>query len=199
VRPHVVHRLDRETSGVLLVAKHVRASRSLGRQFVARSVQKTYLGIVEGVPDTGQCTVDAPMARLPGSTVKMTVDPAAGRPACTELTVVERFGHFSLLELRPRSGRQHQIRVHLAFIGHPLVVDSLYGHRRELTGAGLNALLGANVAAADDIVLGRSPLHAGRIACRHPRTGRPVEHEAPLPADMRDLLALLRGTDPAGP
>jgi 23S rRNA pseudouridine1911/1915/1917 synthase len=196
VRPHVVHRLDRETSGVLLVAKHVRASRALGRQFVARSVRKTYLGIIEGDPAWERSTVDVPVARQPGSRLKMTADERAGRAACTELTVLERFGHFSLLELRPLSGRQHQIRVHLSAVGHPLAVDGLYGRRGDLTGRDLNALLDVPAARPSDVVLGRSPLHAARIRCNHPRTGRPMEHEAALPADMRDFLALLREVDP---
>jgi 23S rRNA pseudouridine1911/1915/1917 synthase len=199
VRPHVVHRLDRETSGVLLVAKHVRASRALGRQFMARSVRKAYLAVVEGVPDRSLRTIDVPIGRLPGSHLRMMVDPHDGRDACTEVEPIERFGHFSLLEVRPRSGRQHQIRVHLAAVGHPLAVDALYGHRTGLTGADLNALLGTQVAAPQDVLLDRSPLHAVRIACRHPRTRDPVEHEAPLSADMRRLLDLLRRSDPPGP
>ncbi|NLW51404.1 MAG: RluA family pseudouridine synthase [Candidatus Brocadiaceae bacterium] len=198
VRPHVVHRLDRDTSGVLLVARSAPAGRALGRQFVARTVCKTYLAIVDGAPCRDRCTVDAAIAREPGDHLRMTARAGGGRPALTEVLVRERLGPFSLLELQPHSGRQHQLRVHLAAMGHPLAVDRLYGRRTQLTGRDLSTHQGIRAAPDSAVLLDRCPLHALRIACRHPRTGAPVEHTAPLPEDMRRLLALLRAAHPPG-
>ncbi len=196
VRPHVVHRLDRGTSGVLLVAKTVEAGRSLGRQFEARQVQKAYLAIVEGALPRSELTLDIPLAQMRGSSLKMTPNEQRGKPARTELAIEERFGHFSLLCVRPLTGRQHQIRVHLAAIGYPLAVDGLYGRRAELTGRDFNAIVGTQAACPGDLLLSRCPLHAASIRYGQPRTGEPMAHKAPLPDDLEELLDLLRRTDP---
>jgi 23S rRNA pseudouridine1911/1915/1917 synthase len=196
-RPHLVHRLDRDTSGVLLVAKTLQASRALSRQFQERRVKKGYLAVAEGVLPQSELTVEVAVGRRPGSVVAMRADPGGGKPARTELAVRERFGHFCLLDVRPLTGRQHQIRVHLSAIGYPLAVDGLYGRRSELAGAGLNAILARRAVAPRRTVLARTPLHAASIAYAHPRTGEPAAHSAPLPDDLEELLGLLRRHDPA--
>jgi len=196
VRPHLVHRLDRETSGVLLVAKSDRAGRALGRQFERHQVEKEYLGIIEGVLPRPELRLDIPLRRMPGSLLKMEAAPAGGKPASSVVRIKERFGHFALLEIRPLTGRQHQIRVHLAATGHPLAVDHLYGRREELRGAGLNAILGRDVAAARAVLLARCPLHAASIRYRHPGTGEPMEQRSPLPADLAWFVEILREADP---
>lgn len=196
VRPHTVHRLDRDTSGVLLVARNVAAGRALSLQFQHHEVEKTYLGIVEGPFPRREVTLDVPIARRPGSVVEMAPS-RRGRPAVTLVAVRERFGHFTLLEIHPRTGRQHQIRVHLAAAGYPLTVDPLYGRRKGLTGGELNAILGREVASAGEIVLNRCPLHASAVSYRAPLSGEPMTHVAPLPSDLKALLDLLRGADPA--
>jgi 23S rRNA pseudouridine1911/1915/1917 synthase len=196
VRPHIVHRLDRETSGVLLVAKTVEAGRRLSRQFEQRQVDKRYLGLCEGALPRPELSVEVPLGREPGSILRMTTDPRRGKPATTLLRIRERFGHFSLLDIRPLTGRQHQVRVHLAAIGYPLAADVLYGRRDRLCGADLNAILGRPAAADDAPLLERCPLHAASLRCRHPRTDEPMVHESPLPEDMRRLVELLGRVDP---
>ncbi len=198
VRPHLAHRLDRETSGVLLVAKSDGAGRALGRQFERRQVEKTYLGIIEGVLPRAELRLDIPLQRMPGSALKMQAARQGGKPASTLVKIAEPFGHFSLLEIRPLTGRQHQIRVHLAAAGHPLAVDHLYGRRDELRGAQFNAILGRARARADAVLLARCPLHAASVRYRHPGTGEPMEHRSPLPADLARFLELLRKADPPG-
>lgn len=203
-RPHLVHRLDRDTSGVLLVAKTVEAGRALSTQFERRQVAKTYLGIIEGVLPRSELNLDIPLKRMPGGVLKMAPvgdggkasARGRGKPASTRLKLKERFGHFSLLEIRPLTGRQHQIRVHLAAIGYPLAVDGLYGRRAELTGAEFNAILGQEAARSGALLLTRCPLHAASIRYRHPGSGEPMEHDAPPPDDLRTFLELLRRADP---
>ena len=195
LRPHVIHRLDRQTSGVLLVAKSVEAGRALSRQFEDRQIGKTYRALVEGVLPRRELAIDIPIGRQEGHLVKMRPDPKHGRPASTRVGLAEPFGHFSLLDVHPLTGRQHQIRVHLAAVGYPLAIDRLYGRRDVLRGADLNAILGAPTAAPDEMLLDRCPLHAASIGYRHPFTGEPLRHEAPLPADLAALLDRLRRCD----
>jgi 23S rRNA pseudouridine1911/1915/1917 synthase len=191
-----VHRLDADTSGVLLVARDVEASRRLGRQFQARNVRKTYLCIVEGRFPREEAVVDIPLAREGGSSTRMRADDRRGKPAQTRLAVRERFAHFTLLEVTPLTGRQHQIRVHLAATGYPLAVDRLYGRRDRLTGHEYGEITGCP-AAVDAAMLGRAPLHAASIAYQHPCTGRELCQRAPLPRDLEEFLAALRRDDPA--
>jgi 23S rRNA pseudouridine1911/1915/1917 synthase len=197
-RAHVVHRLDRETSGALLVAKSAAAGGSLGRQFERRHVAKSYFGIIEGVLPRRDLQLSIPLTRMSGSALKMRATERGGQPAETRLILSERFGHFSLVEARPRTGRQHQIRVHLAAIGYPLVVDRLYGRREALTGDEYNGILRRRRTRPERVVMDRCPLHAASIEYAHPRTGERMRHEAPLPEDMALLLDLLRRTDPVG-
>ncbi|MFO7956388.1 MAG: RluA family pseudouridine synthase [Candidatus Brocadiia bacterium] len=196
VRPHLVHRLDRETSGVLLVAKSTEAARNLSLQFQHREVGKTYVAVCEGRFPRGEVRLEIPLERMPGSVVKMRAARDDGKRAVTDVAVAERFGHFTLLRLHPETGRQHQIRVHLAAAGYPLAVDSLYGRRSELTGEDLSGMVGRRTGDLVGLCLDRCPLHAQSIRYRQPATGRPLEQTAPLPADLTELLQLLRREDP---
>lgn len=172
-RPGVVHRLDKDTSGVLIVAKNAEVRLALQAQFQARQVEKVYLALVYGVPSTPAGVIEAPIGRDRRQRKRMAVV-RDGKPARTEFTVQERFTECALLEVRPQTGRTHQIRVHLAFIGHPVVGDSVYGRRRR------------------GIPCPRQFLHAARIAFAHPVSGRPIECTAPLPDDLAAILESLR-------
>ncbi|MDP2675461.1 MAG: RluA family pseudouridine synthase [Dehalococcoidia bacterium] len=172
IRPGIVHRLDRDTSGLLVVARTERARAGLTRQLKQREVSKTYLALVQGVPKPPQGTIEAPIGRHPRNRKKMAVI-AGGREAETRYRLRETVDGFALLEVEPVTGRTHQIRVHLAAIGHPVVGDAVYGKRSEL--------------------VGRQFLHAWRLAFDLPSSGRRVEFESPLPADLRAALARLRG------
>jgi 23S rRNA pseudouridine1911/1915/1917 synthase len=181
-RPGIVHRLDKETSGVLLVAKNDRAHRGLSEQFAGRHLRKEYLALVSGVPRLKSGVIDRAIARHPVHRERMTVG-EGGRPARTDWEVVETFGdHAALVRCRIHSGRTHQIRVHLKSIGHPLLGDRTYGWQQ-------NRLLP---------VPPRVMLHAERIAFLHPISARPIDLHAPLPADFQGLLAALRRGTAAG-
>ena len=169
-RPGIVHRLDKDTSGLIIVAKHDSAHLSLARQLKERRVEKTYLALVEGRPKPAEGVIDAPIARHPRHRKKMAVV-EGGREARTRYRVVREVDGRSLVEVRPETGRTHQIRVHLASIGHPVVGDALYGKRSE--------------------ALGRQFLHAQRLAFRHPRTDERLELEAPLAEDLAKALRVL--------
>jgi 23S rRNA pseudouridine1911/1915/1917 synthase len=162
-RPGIVHRLDRFTSGVVLVAKNDAAHRRLSEQFAARKVEKTYLALVHGRVTLDSGRIDKPIARDPQRRVRMTTRLADGRKAWSEYRVLRRFQKFTLLEVRIGTGRTHQIRVHLSSIGHPVAGDRMYGAP----------------AAAD-----RYFLHAHRIRFDQPSTGEPIEIVSPLPAEL---------------
>lgn len=194
-RPGIVHRLDRDTSGVLLVARTARALERLARQFRERTLHKRYLALVHGrvTPATG--TVDRPIGRHPVERKRMAVRRAGGRAAVTHWRVVEQLPGATLLELHPETGRTHQLRVHLAALGHPVVADAVYG-RRAVAGRGVPAAAAAALAACP-----RQALHAAAIRFAHPATGAPIVLESPLPNDLATVLAALRaaarpGRDP---
>ncbi len=170
-RAGIVHRLDKDTSGLLVVAKNEAAQADLVRQLQARSVKRTYLALVRGrlgAPGT----VEAPIGRHPVHRTRMAVV-AAGKPAVTHYRPREAFERHTLLECDLGTGRTHQIRVHLASIGHPIEGDPVYAGRGPR-------------------LLGRQALHAWKLAFRHPRTGQAVRFESPLPDDLRELLGRLR-------
>ena len=182
LRPGIVHRLDRYTSGVLLVARTDAAHRHLAEQFARRKTDKTYLALVEGQMKADQGRIDKAIIRDPMRRTRMTAKLERGRAAVTEYRVQRRFPNATYLEVTIRTGRTHQIRVHLASIGHPVVGDRLYG------------------AAASP--LGRYFLHAHRIAFTSPSTSERITVEAPLATDLEEYLASLErpaGTAPVGP
>ena len=174
-RAGIVHRLDKDTSGLLVVAKTPEAQTDLVRQLAARTVKREYVAIVRG--DLARAvTVDAPIGRHPTARTTMAVV-AAGKPARTHVTPVERFGHATLVRCALETGRTHQIRVHLAAVGHPLVGDPAYGGRR---------------ASPHVPAFPRQALHAARLGLAHPATRAPMQWTSPLPADLAALLASLR-------
>jgi 23S rRNA pseudouridine1911/1915/1917 synthase len=195
LRPGIVHRLDKDTGGLLMVAKNDAAHQALQAQIQARTAQRRYQALVWGSPDFTQATVDAPIGRHPTDRKKMAVITAphlTARPAQTELTVLERFaGTFTLLEARLQTGRTHQIRVHSAYIHHPVVGDPLYGGLRKIPA---NAFPAPRRAALEQAIaaLGGQALHAYALAFDHPRTGARLSFTVPLPPPMQRLLDLLR-------
>ncbi len=182
----LAHRLDRETSGVLLAARTPAAERALKQSFAERAVHKTYLALVHGRVADERFTVDAPMA-LEGAevSVKMCVRPVSrgGAHALTRVEVVERLAGYTLVAAHPETGRQHQIRVHLAHAGHPIVGDKLYAHGDEVFLRCLDAPPDEETLAL--LELPRHALHAHAIELAHPVTGAPLRVEAPLPGDLR--------------
>ena len=190
-RPGIVHRLDKETSGALVVAKTDAAHRALADQFKARTVKKIYEALVWGRPRRPSGLIEGPIGRHPQARVKMVVRPD-GRAARTSFSVSATFGPVTLLEVHPETGRTHQIRVHLSFIGHPIVGDRLYGGRK------LPPEAGGSVARAL-AAYGGLALHARRLAFAHPRTGEWSEFEAPRPQEMRDLLDRLASASESAP
>jgi 23S rRNA pseudouridine1911/1915/1917 synthase len=180
-RPGLVHRLDRGTSGVMVIAKHDRAHRDLSRQFHDRAVGKEYLALVWGSVRPGR-TFEHPIGRDPRHRQKMSSRARHARPAFTRVEHVEPLGGVSLVRVTIGTGRTHQIRVHLSEAGHPVVGDAVYGGVRKGGPAAL-AALGR---------LGRPFLHAARLTFCHPSSGRAVTFEAPLPADLSDALEALR-------
>jgi 23S rRNA pseudouridine1911/1915/1917 synthase len=185
LRPGIVHRLDRGTSGAMIVARNDVAHRVLGEQFRSRAVKKTYIALLHGrlVRDAG--TIERPITRDPQRRTRMTARLARGRAAQTDWRVLLRLGNFTLVEAQPRTGRTHQIRAHFVAIGHPLVGDTLYGAPRQVRAGGASLK-----------PLGRVFLHAARLSFAHPRTGASIEVRAPLDAGLRNYLnELALGTD----
>ncbi len=194
-RPGIVHRLDRETSGIMVVAKTDQAHYKLAAQFEQRTVQKEYLAIVLGVPDRDRDIIEQPIGIHPYSREKMAIrkDHGSSRDAKTFFEVVERFGGFALMRLLPKTGRTHQLRVHLTHLGYPILCDRLYGGRSrvtrsELLGDGPDMRGGGE----GDAVLSRQALHAHRLSLQHPISGDPISFTAPLPPDIQAALTVLR-------
>ncbi len=188
-RAGIVHRLDKETTGLMVVARTLQAHAALVGALARREVRREYLALVQGVP-TGGGTVDAPIGRHRADRMRMAVT-ARGRPALTRYTVAERFRAHALLAVRLETGRTHQIRVHLAHVRHPLLGDPVYGGRARLPRGATPELVTALQG------FRRQALHAARLALTHPRTGVEMAWEAPMPDDMTALLAVLRA-DAAG-
>ncbi len=188
-RPGIVHRLDRDTSGVIVVARTEAAHHALARQFERRSTEKTYLAIVQGEPRFDRDEIDLPIGIHPYQRERMAVrsDHSTSRDAVTRYEVVERFGRAALLRVTPKTGRTHQIRVHLAALGCPILADALYSGRSVVD----RSFLGLR--GAPEALLSRQALHAASLAIDHPVTGSRLLLEAPLPADLTRFLAVLRG------
>ena len=187
LRPGIVHRLDKDTSGVLLVAKNDEAHRRLSRAWNTDAVTKEYLAIVYGTPASDRAVVDAPLGRDPRDRKRMAVV-TGGRRAITEYEIAERLRYVSLLRCRLRTGRTHQIRVHMRHIGHPIVGDPAYSgpQFRGIPDKRVQRVLGS---------LQRQALHATRIVFEHPRDARMVTVESPLPDALREILDAVRGND----
>lgn len=173
LRPGIVHRIDKDTSGLIMAAKNDKAHASLAAQLKAHTVTRKYYALVHGNVSHDQGTVDAPIGRDPHDRKMYTVIERNSKHAVTHFQVVERFGDYTLLELKLETGRTHQIRVHMKFIGHPLVGDPLYGRSK-------------------GIKMDGQALHAAVLGFDHPEDGRYLEFSAPIPADMENVLQSLR-------
>src|ERR1700722_16427520 len=185
LRPGIVHRLDKETSGLIVVAKNDEAHRKLSQQFARREVKKTYVALVHGWPKKDAGTINQSISRGPVRRTRMTTRLSGGREAITHYRAVRRiessFGKFTLLEVKIDTGRTHQIRVHMAALGHPIVGDTLYGAPRQLRGQ----LRGKT----EPPTLQRNFLHAAELALQHPRTGEKIALKSDLPEELRAFLA----------
>jgi 23S rRNA pseudouridine1911/1915/1917 synthase len=181
-RPGIVHRLDRDTSGVMVIARTVAALEHLARQFHDRTVVKRYLAVVRGVIGREEFVIDAPVGRHPTERKKMSTRTRVGRPARTRVRVLERFAAASLVEAVPETGRTHQIRVHLAASGHPILGDAVYGN----WGSGARRHTTAPAPAA------RQALHAAALTVTHPTSGERFTFNAPLWPDLAAVINALR-------
>ncbi|MFA5335295.1 MAG: RluA family pseudouridine synthase [Candidatus Omnitrophota bacterium] len=166
-RPGLVHRLDKDTSGVIVIAKNNASHAELARQFKAREVTKNYLALVKGVIEIDNGVVDLPIGRHPSNRQKMAVRHDSERYAITEYRVIKRFENSTLVMLNLKTGRTHQIRVHMAYIGHPVLGDEKYGSKGKFP---------------------RQALHSFYLKLRHPVSGKEMEFRAPVPADMKDII-----------
>jgi 23S rRNA pseudouridine1911/1915/1917 synthase len=193
-RPGIVHRLDKDTSGLLVAAKNERAMRSLAKQFAAHTIERAYNAVVWGSPRIGEGVIEGDIGRNPFDRKRMAVLRGRGKPARTRYHVVERFGDperafASLLECRLETGRTHQIRVHLTHLGHPLIGDPTYGRARQPPRAKTEAEVQAYSAAAN---FPRQALHAWLLGFHHPTLQKTMRFESPWPADFTRLVADLR-------
>jgi 23S rRNA pseudouridine1911/1915/1917 synthase len=187
-RPGIVHRLDRDTSGLILIAKTDAAHAALAAQWADRTIEKSYVAVVVGVPDRDRDQIDQPIGAHPYQRERMAIrahHPTA-RAASTVYEMIERFAGFAALRVHPKTGRTHQIRVHLTHIGYPVLCDRLYGGRAVLTMGDL--------CRNDDptVILDRQALHAESLRFLHPESGEPMELRADLPADLAGVLEALR-------
>lgn len=189
----VVHRLDRETSGILLFARHAEAHQSLSLQFESRQIEKKYLALVEGIIQENAGEIDQPIAPHPTISGKMMIS-AKGKPSRTTYSVLERFRHFTLIEAQIHTGRTHQIRIHLYYLHHPLAVDPLYGTRSRLflSEIKLKKYKSGKFNEEEQPIMSRITLHAASLAFDHPVTGKKLKLAAEPPKDFRALLTQLR-------
>ncbi len=189
-RPGIVHRLDRDTSGLMIIAKTDLAHRRLGAAIAARRVRRSYAALAWGHLDSTELRIDAAIARHPQDRKRMAISPL-GRTARTDASVVARFGVAELLRLELHTGRTHQIRVHLEHVGHPIVGDPVYA------GGGSRRISGAARKAAEllERATPRQALHAAALAFRHPLSGAPLEFHSEWPTDLRAALVVLGGQE----
>lgn len=181
--PRMINRLDRETSGLVLVAKNERAAKVLGKAVLRREIEKEYIAICCGEFEEDTGVVDSPIGVTKNSVVytKRVVDPD-GKPSVTEFSVERRLPCFTVVRLKPRTGRAHQLRVHMASLGHPIVGDKIYGPDERLYLEFIEK--GVTDEMLGQLLMSRHALHAGRVTLRHP----PTNFEAPLPDDMRAFI-----------
>jgi 23S rRNA pseudouridine1911/1915/1917 synthase len=196
-RPGIVHRLDRDTTGLLVVVKDELAHRRLGLQFELRKVHKEYLALVHGSPQRDRDYIERPIGFHPTVREKMAIRTPedGGKPAVTFYEVAERFRDFAMVRCQPRTGRTHQIRIHLTHVGHPILADKLYSGRDRIT---VGDVMGPEKSRkvlpeeAEATLIDRQALHAHRLRFAHPLTGQELDLTAPLPADMARTLQALR-------
>ena len=202
LRPGIVHRLDKSTSGLIVVAKNDRAHAALGAMFAGRRIKKTYIALVEGEMERAKGTINAGVSRDPIRRTRMTTQPNENaRSAVSHYEVVRRlatrFGKFTLVRVRIETGRTHQIRVHMASLGHPVVGDTLYGGAGQVTdqvaAQAAQSKAARRKADPERVRLGRNFLHAARLEFEHPSTGKPLALEAPLPQELEAFLNRLEG------
>lgn len=188
-RPGIVHRLDRDTSGVILVAKTDQAHVALAAQFENRSIEKEYFAIVSPAPDRDRDVINKPIGAHPYQREKKAIreDHSTSRAATSFYEVIERFKGFATVRVQPKTGRTHQIRVHMAHVGSAVLCDRLYSGRARLTLKDLTRREGE-----EEILLSRQALHAYRIKFAHPSTGEPMEIIAPLPVDLEQTVEAIR-------
>jgi 23S rRNA pseudouridine1911/1915/1917 synthase len=196
-RPGIVHRLDRDTSGLIVVAKDDLAHANLAAQFERRSVRKEYVAITCGVLDRDSDYIERALGPHPTHREKMAIrEPQdGGKDAVSYYEVVERYDGFTFVRIYPKTGRTHQIRVHLAHVGCPILADHAYGGRKSLS---INEITGQN-GSDEQVVIGRQALHANRLWLDHPRIREPMEFEAPMPGDFSATLEALRRFRPYRP
>jgi 23S rRNA pseudouridine1911/1915/1917 synthase len=178
-RPGIVHRIDKDTSGLLVIAKHDKAHEGLAKQFAAHSIDRRYLAIVSGIPRQAEGTIDAPLARSPQNRKKIAIQPR-GKRAVTHWKRLELLNDAALVECRLETGRTHQVRVHMASIGHPLVGDPVYGRGK----SGHRKLL-------NQLDFKRQALHAAHLGFVHPVTKGRLSFDSALPSDMQELFTAL--------
>lgn len=190
-RPGIIHRLDRDTSGCIIVARTNAAHASVSAQFAARTVKKTYLAIVTGRPDRDRDIINKPIGKHPRRREQMAIREghSTSRDAESFYEVLERYERFSLLRIKPKTGRTHQIRVHLSHIGHPVACDGVYGQSAPLNSEDLR---GMGASENEGVLLERHALHAESITFSHPVTNENITFEAAIPRDMASVLAILR-------
>ena len=208
LRPGIVHRLDKETSGLIVVAKNDRTHAALAELFSSRQIKKTYIALVQGAVERARGTINSNVGRDPQRRTRMTTKPLGdARAAVSHYEVVRRlanrFGKFTLVRVRIETGRTHQIRVHMASIGHPVVGDTLYGGSGHLTdqvaSQAATSKAARRKAEPEKLKLGRNFLHAAQLEFPHPSTGKLLQLEAPLPAELEEFLSRLEdGQAPSG-
>src|ERR1035441_896721 len=200
LRPGIVHRLDKETSGLIVVAKNDRTHAALAELFSSRQIKKTYIALVQGAVERARGTINANVGRRSERRTRMTTKPLGdARAAVSHYEVVRRlvnrFGKFTLVRVRIETGRTHQIRVHMASIGHPVVGDTLYGGSGQLTdqvaSQAATSKAARRNAEPERLRLGRNFLHAAQLEFPHPRTGKLLQLEAPLPVELEEFLSRL--------
>ena len=175
IRPGIVHRLDKDTSGLMVAAKTDTAHKSLAEQIKSHTARRTYVALVHGNIVEAKGRIDAPLGRHPKDRVKMAVNMKVGKDAITHFTVLERFGNYTLVQCRLETGRTHQIRVHMAYIGHPVVNDPLYGYKR------------------DAFPIEGQALHSCALDLVHPITKQAMHFEAPWPDDFKAVVQAVDG------
>ena len=200
LRPGIVHRLDKDTSGLIVVAKNDRTHAALAELFSSRQIKKTYIALVQGAVERARGTINSNVGRDPQRRTRMTTKPLGdARAAVSHYEVVRRlanrFGKFTLVRVRIETGRTHQIRVHMASIGHPVVGDTLYGGSGHLTdqvaSQAATSKAARRKAEPERLRLGRNFLHAAQLEFPHPRTGKLLQLEAPLPVELEEFLTRL--------